>query len=150
MRAARRGAEDGLCAGHRRRAVRQGSLAARADACRRTSSAAVDASATPAATAATTGRSRRSRTTTGRPILANDPHRAHGAPSLRYIATSYAPGLDVIGAGEPSLPGISIGHNGTIAFGLTLFYIDQEDLYVYELNPRGPGRSTATRAAGSR
>ena len=41
----------------------------------------------------------------------------------------------MIGAGEPALPGISIGHNGTIAFGLTIFTIDQEDLYVYELNP---------------
>ena len=75
------------------------------------------------------------RTTTGRAILANDPHRAYSAPSLRYIAHLSAPGLDVIGAGEPALPGISIGHNGKIAFGLTIFSIDQEDLYVYELNP---------------
>ncbi|NYI02298.1 penicillin acylase family protein [Cupriavidus plantarum] len=78
------------------------------------------------------------RTTTGRPILANDPHRAHGAPSLRYISHLNAPGLSVIGAGEPFLPGISIGHNGTIAFGLTRFYMDQEDLYVYETNPAQP------------
>ena len=75
------------------------------------------------------------RTTTGRAILANDPHRAYSAPSLRYIAHLSAPGLDVIGAGEPALPGISIGHNGKIAFGLTIFSIDQEDLYVYALNP---------------
>ncbi len=75
---------------------------------------------------------------TGRPILANDPHRAHGAPSLRYMAHLSAPGLDAIGAGEPFLPGLSIGHNGTIAFGLTRFYMDQEDLYVYELNPANP------------
>ncbi len=74
-------------------------------------------------------------TDTGRPILANDPHRAHGAPSLRYITHISAPGMDVIGAGEPFLPGISIGHNGHIAFGLTRFYMDQEDLFVYELNP---------------
>jgi penicillin amidase len=74
-------------------------------------------------------------TATGRPILANDPHRSHGAPSLRYVTHISAPGMDVIGAGEPFLPGISIGHNGTIAFGLTRFYMDQEDLYVYETNP---------------
>lgn len=79
-----------------------------------------------------------SRTATGRPILANDPHRAHGVPSLRYIVHLNAPGLSVIGAGEPALPGISIGHNGTIAFGLTIFSVDQEDLYVYELNPENP------------
>ena len=77
-----------------------------------------------------------SMTTTGRPILANDPHRAHGAPSLRYISHLSAPGMDVIGAGEPFLPGISIGHNGRIAFGLTRFYMDQEDLYVYQTNPQ--------------
>jgi len=79
-----------------------------------------------------------SRTATGRPILANDPHRALGVPSLRYIVHLNAPGLDVIGAGEPALPGISIGHNQTIAFGLTIFGIDQEDLYVYDLNPKNP------------
>jgi penicillin amidase len=72
---------------------------------------------------------------TGRGIMANDPHRAYSTPSLRYIAHLAAPGLNVIGGGEPSLPGISIGHNGTIAFGLTIFPIDQEDLYVYELHP---------------
>ena len=79
------------------------------------------------------------RSATGRPILASDPHRAHGAPSLRYISHLVAPGLDVIGAGEPFLPGISVGHNEAIAFGLTRFYIDQEDLYVYETNPERPG-----------
>jgi penicillin G amidase len=79
-----------------------------------------------------------SRTETGRPILANDPHRQLGAPSLRYIVALNAPGLNVIGAGEPALPGISLGHNDDIAFGLTIFYIDQEDLYVYELNKSDP------------
>jgi penicillin amidase len=78
------------------------------------------------------------RSATGRPILANDPHRAYATPSLRYIVHLYAPGLNVIGAGEPALPGISIGHNGRIAFGLTIFAIDQEDLYVYQLNPDNP------------
>jgi penicillin G amidase len=72
---------------------------------------------------------------TGRAILANDPHRAYSEPSLRYLVHLSAPGLDVIGAGEPALPGVSFGHNATIAFGLTFFSLDQEDLYVYELNP---------------
>ena len=73
-----------------------------------------------------------SRTDTGRAILADDPHRRHSVPSLRYIVHLSAPGLNVIGAGEPALPGISIGHNERVAFGLTIFPIDQEDLYVYE------------------
>jgi penicillin amidase len=78
------------------------------------------------------------RTATGRPILANDPHRQLGVPSLRYIVALNAPGFNVIGAGEPALPGISIGHNDDIAFGITIFAIDQEDLYVYELNKSDP------------
>lgn len=78
------------------------------------------------------------RTATGRPILANDPHRAQSVPSLRYAIHLSSPGMDVIGAGEPALPGVSIGHNSKIAFGLTIFSIDQEDLYVYETNPQDP------------
>jgi penicillin amidase len=78
------------------------------------------------------------RTASGRPILASDPHRAITMPSLRYVAHLSAPGLNVIGGGEPGLPGISIGHNGQVAFGLTVFMIDQEDLYVYETNPEDP------------
>jgi len=76
-----------------------------------------------------------SKSATGRAILANDPHRAYSTPSLRYIVHVTAPGMSIIGAGEPALPGISIGHNGTIAFGLTIFDVDQEDLYVYDVNP---------------
>jgi penicillin amidase len=79
-----------------------------------------------------------SRTATGRPLLANDPHRSITLPALRYLAHLSAPGIDVIGAGEPALPGISIGHNGHVAFGLTIFPIDQEDLYVYRTNPANP------------
>ncbi|WP_414945416.1 penicillin acylase family protein [Amycolatopsis sp. cmx-11-32] len=80
------------------------------------------------------------RTASGRPVLANDPHRALTAPPLRYISHLSAPGLDVIGAGEPFLPGVSLGHNEKVAFGLTVFGIDQEDLYVYRLDPDDPGR----------
>ncbi|PEQ14081.1 hypothetical protein B2G71_00155 [Novosphingobium sp. PC22D] len=71
-------------------------------------------------------------TSTGRPILASDPHRAHAVPSLRYLVHLTAPGIDVIGAGEPAQPGIVIGHNGHLAFGLTIFTgLDQEELYCY-------------------
>jgi penicillin amidase len=79
------------------------------------------------------------RSATGRAILASDPHRAFQLPSLRYVAHLTSPGLDVIGAGEPGLPGISIGHNGHVAFGLTIFRADQEDLHVYETHPDDPG-----------
>lgn len=76
-----------------------------------------------------------SRTTTGRAILASDPHRVHEQPSLRYITHLTAPGLNVIGAGEPAVPGVSLGHNDVLAFSLTIHPTDQEDLYVYELHP---------------
>ena len=71
----------------------------------------------------------------GYPILANDPHRTIVGPSLRYISHLVAPGWNVIGGGEPEIPGISIGHNEFGAWGLTVFRTDAEDLYVYELNP---------------
>lgn len=58
------------------------------------------------------------RTITGRPVLANDPHRTQQVPSLRYWVHLVAPNWNVIGAGEPALPGVSIGHNqyGIIRF----------------------------------
>ena len=78
------------------------------------------------------------RTATGRPILASDPHRIYLNPSLRYAVHLTAPGLDVIGAGEPALPGISIGHNGHAAFSLTIAPMDQEDLFVCEKHRDDP------------
>lgn len=72
----------------------------------------------------------------GYPMLANDPHRALSAPSLRYMVHLNAPGWNVVGGGEPTIPGVSIGHNDHGAWGLTIFAIDGEDLYVYELNPQ--------------
>lgn len=69
-----------------------------------------------------------------RAIMANDPHRAQAAPSLRYFVHLVAPGWNVIGGGEPTVPGVSIGHNEYGAWGLTIFSTDGEDLYVYKTN----------------
>jgi penicillin amidase len=77
-------------------------------------------------------------TASGKPLLANDPHRVIGLPSLRYMVHLVAPGWDVIGAGEPGLPGVALGHNEHIAWGFTIFGLDQQDLYVEELNPANP------------
>jgi penicillin amidase len=76
-----------------------------------------------------------SRTQSTFPIMANDPHRTIAAPSLRYWVHLVAPGWNVIGGGEPVLPGVSIGHNEYGAWGLTIFGNDNEDLYAYETNP---------------
>ncbi len=72
------------------------------------------------------------------PMMANDPHRVLRVPSLRYWVHLVGPGWNVIGGGEPALPGVSIGHNEFGAWGLTIFETDQEDLYVYDTNPQNP------------
>jgi penicillin amidase len=79
-------------------------------------------------------------TFSGAPILASDPHRAIHVPSLRHWVHLTAPGWDVIGAGEPALPGVALGHNRKAAWGFTIFAIDQEDLYVYETDPNDISR----------
>ncbi|MFN8668575.1 MAG: penicillin acylase family protein [Gemmatimonadaceae bacterium] len=73
------------------------------------------------------------KTATGKPILANDPHRVITNPAVRYLTHLVAPGWNVIGAGEPASPGVSIGHNDRIAFGLTVVGMDQQDVYVETL-----------------
>ncbi|GEN98792.1 penicillin amidase [Novosphingobium sediminis] len=75
-----------------------------------------------------------SRSATGRPIMANDPHRTHSVPNLRYLSHIDTPELKIAGAGEPALPGMSLGHNEDAAWALTIFGIDQQDLVV---NPKG-------------
>ena len=79
-------------------------------------------------------------TATGKPLLANDPHRVIAQPSLRYIVHLVAPGWNVIGAGEPGLPGVALGHNEHIAWGFTIFGLDQQDLYLESLDPADPER----------
>ncbi|MEO8450738.1 MAG: penicillin acylase family protein, partial [Gemmatimonadota bacterium] len=81
-----------------------------------------------------------SKSATGRPILANDPHYFESVPSPFYIAHLSTPGLNIIGSGDPALPGILTGHNESIAIGMTIFWIAQEDLYVYETDPQNPNR----------
>jgi penicillin amidase len=72
-------------------------------------------------------------TASGKPILANDPHRALSVPSLRYVSHLVGPGWNVIGAGEPGLPGVAAGHNDRIAFGFTIVGMDQQDVFVTEV-----------------
>lgn len=79
-----------------------------------------------------------SKTESGYPMLANDPHRSITVPSLRYWVHLHAPGWDVVGGGEPVIPGVSIGHNQQGAWGLTIFETDMEDLRIYDLDPSDP------------
>jgi len=80
-------------------------------------------------------------TASGRPLLSNDPHRTvDKSPSLRYIVHLVAPGWDVIGATEPGTPGVQDGHNQRIAWGWTIFGMDQQDLYLEKLDSENPSR----------
>lgn len=79
-----------------------------------------------------------SRSATGRPILANDPHLGIGGASPRHMVHLTAPGLDVIGAGAPGLPGIMQGHTDRFAFGRTNFHIDQTDLFILRTHKDDP------------
>lgn len=74
----------------------------------------------------------------GKPLLASDPHRALALPSLRYLVHLHAPGWNVIGSGEPALPGVALGHNERIAWGFTIVGTDQADLYVEQTHPDDP------------
>lgn len=74
----------------------------------------------------------------GKPMLASDPHRAITLPSLRYLVHLNAPGWNVIGAGEPGLPGVALGHNERIAWGITIVGTDQADIFVESTNPKKP------------
>ena len=77
-------------------------------------------------------------TESGLPMVVGDPHRVQEIPSLRYWVHLNAPGWNVIGAGEPSIPGVSYGHNEQGAWGYTIYGADTEDLYVYDINPANP------------
>ena len=81
-----------------------------------------------------------SRTASGKPILANDPHLGLRTPSVWYLASIDAPGLRATGATLPGVPGIVIGHNDRIAWGITSLEPDVQDLFVEEVDPKDPSR----------
>ncbi len=83
------------------------------------------------------------RSASGKPLLANDPHRGITLPSLRYLTHLVAPGWNVIGGGEPALPGVAGGHNDRVGFGFTIVGMDQQDVYVEELVPCSSGIANA-------
>jgi len=78
------------------------------------------------------------RTTTGEPILANDPHLGVEAPILWYLARIVTPGLSVKGATAPIVPGVLLGQTDSIAWGFTTADTDTQDLFVETVDPDGP------------
>ncbi len=84
------------------------------------------------------------RSVTGKPILANDPHLAGQAPAVWYLAHLTGGSLDVIGATLPGVPGVVIGHNARIAWGVTALLGDVQDLYVEHINTRDQAEYAGT------
>ncbi len=82
-----------------------------------------------------------SRTASHLPLLANDPHLGIAMPSIWYEIALNGGGLDAIGFSFPGDPGIVIGHNQRIAWGVTNVGADNSDLYYEKLDPKGhPGQ----------
>jgi len=80
------------------------------------------------------------RTTSGKPLLANDPHIPGAAPGVWYMTELAAPGLHVAGVTFPGAPGIVIGHNERIAWGVTNLGPDVQDLYIEKFDRENPQR----------
>ena len=78
------------------------------------------------------------KTTTGKPMVANDPHLGIRNPSIWYEVGLQAPGWDVAGVTFPGVPGVVIGHNERIAWGVTNVGGDTQDLYMEKVNPANP------------
>ena len=81
-----------------------------------------------------------SHTTTGKPLLANDPHLRATAPSIWYMVHLSAPGVRVAGVTSAGVPGVVIGHNDRIAWGFTNVGPDVQDLYIEKFDPANPKR----------
>ncbi len=79
-----------------------------------------------------------SRTVTGRPLLANDPHLKLSVPALWYLARIEVPGVRIAGATMPGLPGVVLGQNQHVAWGFTNTGPDVQDLYLERIKPDDP------------
>jgi penicillin G amidase len=80
-----------------------------------------------------------SKTTTGKPILATDPHGELNSPSSAYQTSLESPNFDVVGTQTPGTPGILIGRNNDISWGVTSSGVDSEDFYTLEETEDGSG-----------
>ncbi|MEM8753604.1 MAG: penicillin acylase family protein, partial [Pseudomonadota bacterium] len=78
------------------------------------------------------------RTTTGAPLLANDPHLWLSAPSVWMLAHVEFPWGGAIGGTVPGIPAIAVGRNRALAWGLTTVGMDDQDVYIEQVNPDDP------------
>lgn len=82
-----------------------------------------------------------SRTTSGKPLLANDPHLSLAAPAIWYFTRQKAPGIEVSGATLPGAPSVILGRTQGVAWGFTNTGPDVQDLYIEEINAQGEART---------
>jgi penicillin amidase len=75
------------------------------------------------------------RSTTGKPLLANDPHLGFMAPGMWYLARIVTPEFSGAGATLPGQPFFAVGHNSHLAWGFTTTHADTQDLFIERLNP---------------
>lgn len=78
------------------------------------------------------------RTKSGQPLLANDPHLGLTVPSIWYEVHLHAPEYHVAGASFAGVPGVIIGHNNHIAWGVTNSMTDVQDLYMERFDLSDP------------
>jgi penicillin G amidase len=92
-----------------------------------------------------------SHSSSGKPLLANDPHLGLGAPAIWYFARlqSQASGMDVIGATLPGLPFVVLGRNAKVAWGFTNTGPDVQDLFLERINPANPKQYQVPGVAGA-
>jgi penicillin amidase len=81
------------------------------------------------------------RTATGRPLLGNDTHLDLFLPSVWYANGLHGGGYETVGYSLAGAPGVSIGHNQRIAWGLTDLVADVQDFYVEKLDDEAEPRS---------
>ncbi len=75
-----------------------------------------------------------------RPLLCNDPHLAVQIPGVWYELHLSAPDFEVSGVSFTGLPGVMIGHNADIAWGITNGMVDVQDLFIERVNPADPSQ----------
>ena len=80
------------------------------------------------------------RTASGRPLLASDPHLLLQVPSLWYENHLSGGDIHVTGASIPGIPGVVIGHNERVAWGLTNGENNVQDLFIERFDPSDPTR----------
>ena len=83
------------------------------------------------------------RSETGKPLLANDPHLGLTAPAIWYFAHISVVGENVIGATLPGAPLIVLGRNDRVAWGFTNTGPDVQDLFIEKLDPASSTRYLA-------